>query len=1461
MSLSNDLLSQFAKVTKDDKKKSSESSVYGTIKSYNGKLYVQMDGSEILTPTLTTANMKAGERVIVQIKDHSATIIGNISSPSASSEDVDNIVADLNTVYEIKAENVLINQKLDATEAEIKDIKANSLTAGEADIKYADIESLKTITADIEELETNKLDVESAKATYATITNLNSTNAEIDDLKTNKLDTETADIRYASIESINSAYAEIDKIKTDKLDAATANVTYAKITDLDAAAADIEILETTKLDASVADVKYATIDSLNSANAEITKLQTNKLDAESADIRYANINFSNINMAAVEALFSKSGIIENLVVGDTNITGTLVGVTIKGDLIEGNTIIADKLVVQGEDGLYYKLNTDGIKVEAEQTEYNSLNGSIITTKSITASKISVDDLVAFGATIGGFKITENSIYSGAKASATNTTEGMFFGKDGQMAVGDATNFVKYYKDQNGKFHLEISADSMILSSSNKNIEDMLNEMSETIDNIGNSEDIQNLTERITNAETTIAKNSQDITLKASKTEVENTYATISSLNTTNANVTAAQNTANSAVTKADNAQSSVDNLEIGGRNLVIGTSEEWIDIDVKSWSGHLYHKVNGLNSFTHSYEDYGVKPGDYLTFSADIKATGKRIGIRVDYVYGDSSTARIGNHIEPGETGRSILTIPILEEYDTLNVYLGSDGTVEETITQQYKCLKIEKGNRATDWSPAPEDIETDINELQNGVTTLETRVTNAETTIAQNSDALLLKAEKTEVETAKSEAISTAASDATTKANNALSSANTNTTNLLKEYTKTSDMEAAINLKADSITNSVSATYATKATVENVQNIANTAKSDIDNLKIGGRNLALGTSEEWQEVTVSSWSGQLHHIVNGTTNYKHTYEDYGVSIGDQLTFSVDIKANGKKCFIRVDQYKEDGSSYGHEGNGIQDGETGRSVLTVDVLEDYIGFNVYIGSDGTVSEAIIQQYKCLKIEKGNRASEWTPAPEDLATVDSVTEVDERLISAESSLTILSNNISANVTEINNLESRMSSAELTATDFTVRLDGIETDIGNLESNGSIVTGTIIGYTGDTIPEGYEQVEIDNVTNYMNFSSSGLVIGNMKETTLGNNVLIGNNNVDIRSGETTLASFRANNIYLGKNSETSVIDLCNGSATMRVKDDVDFRIYTDKRLVMSAYNSMLLDCWRDSTHMTRIAIQSSDPDDTSLVGGIQFTIYQDNIQNTVQMLGNDIIHKVTDGTNETYTTMHESIYKVNTSGTIVLNSPSSVQIGDSSSYSFGLRLGSTYTKNKSINCYWIDGEIHDLMNQSSNGQTCYFGAADIGETTNTNVRGKYVRLYAHSGGGVYLGSSGSTAVTSDRNMKKDILDIDEKYIKFFDLLRPVIYKYINGHRDHGGMIAQEVEEALEQVGLTTEQFAGLVIENDVTLNPNYDSSLSDEENAANETHYDKLYSLRYEEFIPLLIKKVQNLQKQLDELKGE
>ena len=416
MALSHELISQFAKIVKYDKKQSAESTVYGTVVTDgNGNKYVKLDGSDQLTPLTdnerpsadsTTASVNDGERVSVLIKNHTATITGNVSSPSVRSDDFKNLD---DQVTDIKKFDIVIAERVQANEGYIKKLQTDK----------ADVGDLTAANAKITELETKK----------------------------------------ASIEELNAAKADITDLKATKLDTEVANATYATIENLDATNANLE-----NLDATYGQFQELATNKFTAVDADIKKLDTEKLSATTADAKYATIDFSNIGMAAIQKLFTDSGIIGDLVVSEGHITGKLVGVTIIGDLIEGGTVKADKLVVLGEDGLYYKLNTNGVTTTAEQTEYNSLNGSVITAKSITAEKVKVDDLVAFDATIGGFNITNSSIYSGAKESVTNTTRGIYLDKNGQISFGDADNYIRYYKASDGTYKLEISADNISIKS-------------------------------------------------------------------------------------------------------------------------------------------------------------------------------------------------------------------------------------------------------------------------------------------------------------------------------------------------------------------------------------------------------------------------------------------------------------------------------------------------------------------------------------------------------------------------------------------------------------------------------------------------------------------------------------------------------------------------------------------------------------------------------------------------------------------------------------------------------------------------------------------------------------------------------------------------------------------------------------------------------------------------------------
>lgn len=109
MKLTQDLITAFAKITNDNKEKNTETILYGTTVIQNGVRYVQIDGSNALTPVQSTAVIRSGARVTIMLKDHQAIVTGNLTDPSASSGDVSDI-GDVETA---------LTTKLDKSEFEL----------------------------------------------------------------------------------------------------------------------------------------------------------------------------------------------------------------------------------------------------------------------------------------------------------------------------------------------------------------------------------------------------------------------------------------------------------------------------------------------------------------------------------------------------------------------------------------------------------------------------------------------------------------------------------------------------------------------------------------------------------------------------------------------------------------------------------------------------------------------------------------------------------------------------------------------------------------------------------------------------------------------------------------------------------------------------------------------------------------------------------------------------------------------------------------------------------------------------------------------------------------------------------------------------------------------------------------------------------------------------------------------
>lgn len=449
--------------------------------------------------------------------------------------------------------------------------------------------------------------------------------------------------------------------------------------------------------------------------------------------------------------------------------------------------------------------------------------------------------------------------------------------------------------------------------------------------------------------------------------------------------------------------------------------------------------------------------------------------------------------------------------------------------------------------------------------------------------------------------------------------------------------------------------------------------KEAFDGLEIGGRNLALGTSDEW-----SNWVIPNADSLNQTHVANYAYLSDTKQIGDEYTVSIEIEFSGVDVgtggsFLfrtqgSVDDTWSKNNIWAHNllntKTPLSDGVY-RFFLTtkidssnIDATRFDCGFRAdYWNGTGKY------RYRKIKVEKGSKPTDWSPAPEDLATIKNLNTLSDKVSSAETKITQNYDSITAVATRTTKNENAITSLELTANGLTAKvesakkelyhsangshgvsgyvglcqlevtgvhqdrpllfeftnrgrqsstvslcfsnIDSTDPGIHHLQRDGGIdvwaykidtstwqliakkseaydtiyvkdyyntnfyvtVTWTNIHY--NTLPDSniteatllagkIEKTVIDNAaktaTNYLNFSSNGLVVGDMTASSLGKNVLIDSDSVDIRNCNTTLASFGADYLYLAKNSRDAKIDLCNSLAQMYHEvDDKGYSVF--------------------------------------------------------------------------------------------------------------------------------------------------------------------------------------------------------------------------------------------------------------------------------------------------------------------
>lgn len=402
-------------------------------------------------------------------------------------------------------------------------------------------------------------------------------------------------------------------------------------------------------------------------------------------------------------------------------------------------------------------------------------------------------------------------------------------------------------------------------------------------------------------------------------------------------------------------QKDIDAIEIGTRNLFrdsknirmlpnntgLGDASQNADL---SWTVNpAADKIVSVYAWLNPHMYFPTVVGETYTLSLDVIPETDTV-IRLRSTEGDMVTF-------DGKSGvnmRVSTTFTVKTDFP----YFSLDSmTAGKKVT--YDNLKLEKGTKASDWSPAPEDI---VN-----------RLTSNEAEIQTTKDEISKRVLK---------------SDFDSKTNTMQVQLNKTTDTANRHTQEITEVKGNIG--------SIEQWQASKGVVLDRTADAVTQKvwqKDIDDLNIGGRNLLVGSSD-----FIILSNNNINYPINMTASkegigaiQRTNVSSYPKTLSTYTTLFFPVEKTG----TYIQQIKVRPSSdiklmfYGVETSTLckaNEWTTLYRVLTFTQLPGdkrfrFMGVNA-TENDFSINNPIIE-YKDAKVEYGNKATDWTPAPEDV----------------------------------------------------------------------------------------------------------------------------------------------------------------------------------------------------------------------------------------------------------------------------------------------------------------------------------------------------------------------------------------------------------------------------------------------------------------------------------------------------
>lgn len=191
----------------------------------------------------------------------------------------------------------------------------------------------------------------------------------------------------------------------------------------------------------------------------------------------------------------------------------------------------------------------------------------------------------------------------------------------------------------------------------------------------------------------------------------------------------------------DSSWEAINEIQIGGRNLVLNSNNGG-----NGWSNTSYGIANKLEISEYASDDGNpLKAGETYTISCKLNVASGTGVTWIAFYWGGSYLIRQWYDVSFGEDRVYSATFTAIDNppVDYINLYIGPKNATRGTSTLYW--VKIEKGNKATDWTPAPEDTAMSIDEIHNQLDGIDNIITNTQTNFEQKIDSITATVEQTQ--------------------------------------------------------------------------------------------------------------------------------------------------------------------------------------------------------------------------------------------------------------------------------------------------------------------------------------------------------------------------------------------------------------------------------------------------------------------------------------------------------------------------------------------------------------------------------------------------------------------------------------------------------------------------------------------------------------------------------------------